>query len=614
VTRAATTIFICLVGMTFGAFFLAQRLKNAPAVIQSFTATPVFSPNNDSRKDRAYVAFNVKRPDDVLVTVVDADGDPVDEILSRTTTRNRERVRALWDGRDGDGRRVPDGTYRYRITLRREGRGLVFPKAVRLDTTPPRPRVTSIGVATRTPRPEILPVPGARAATITLRAPGKRLRALVFRTTPRPRLVNVLDVPEPDGPGGRFVRPVKVRWDGTVGRRPVGPGTYVVVAEVRDEAGNVGTSVPLDRNGLPDAAYGAVLPGRGGITVRYAGAEPPPEAVRTGETLRLGVDTRQRRFSWDLRRVGASRTARGERAVDPPADGMLEVQTPGGRSGLYLFTARTASHRTSVPVAVQAAAVQRPVLVVLPVMTWQGRNPQDDDGDGLPNLLSRGDGVRLRRVYAGDGLPATFAGVTAPLMAWLDRTKRRYDITTDVALAHRRGTQLTGHRGVLVAGDLRWLPAGTQLALRSFVAGGGKLATVGVDNLRRQVRLTPRDRLLDPTAAAPFDALGLRPGRLLRGDALTLTNDRDDAGLFEGSSGQLTGFTLAEPLEQVRGGRVVSSAVAGDDNRTVVAAVRTGKGLTIHLGLPQLPSRLGRRADDLDARALMRRTWTLLSR
>ena len=186
-------------------------------------------------------------------------------------------------------------------------------------------------------------------------------------------------------------------------------------------------------------------------------------------------------------------------------------------------------------------------------MTWQGRNRVDEDGDGEPDLLDRGDAVGLHRVLAGGALPAGFVGTTAPLLAWLDHTHRRYDVTTDVALARGHGPRLAGHAGVLLAGDVRWLPADLQRALRRFVTAGGTLAAAGTDDLRRQVRLTAGDRLTDPTPPAPASALGLRPGPLLRADTLTLTNLRDDLRLFAGSSGELRGFRVAEPLRGVAG-------------------------------------------------------------
>ena len=124
----------------------------------------------------------------------------------------------------------------------------------------------------------------------------------------------------------------------------------------------------------------------------------------------------------------------------------MRLHAPGRESGVYLLSVHTATRSTTVPFAVQSAK-RHAVLVVLPVMTWQGRNSLDDDGDGLPNVLDRGVGAKLFRIYAGDGLPAGFATRDAPLLAWLDRRGHRYDITTDVALAAGRGPKPGGSQG-----------------------------------------------------------------------------------------------------------------------------------------------------------------------
>lgn len=609
-TRVAPVLFALLVAATFGALLAAQRLRHGPAVVRGFAATRVFSPNGDGRLERATVRFTVPTPDTVTVAVVDAGGDHVRTLRRITTHHGGEAVDAAWDGRDDEGRRAPDGMYRVRLAFARQGRGLVDRRPVRLDTTAPRPVVAAAA-------PRLLPVPGGGATTLTVHAPGTALRVALYRTDPAPALVRTLDVPPPNGRGGRWRGPVAVRWDGTIGGRPAPAGTYVAVAEVRDAAGNLGRSAPLGPGALPLAPYGRALPGHAGVTVRDTAVEAPAEPVTGGQVATLGVDTRQRPYRWALRRVGSGRVeARGQHGVGAPA---LRVRVPGGPSGLHVLEvdAAAAAGRAPavarVPVPVQTGAPQR-VLVVLPVMTWQGRNRVDEDGDGEPDLLDRGDAVGLHRVLAGGALPAGFVGTTAPLVAWLDHTHRRYDVTTDVALARGLGPRLAGHAGVLLAGDVRWLPADLQRALRRFVTAGGTLAAAGTDDLRRQVRLTAGDRLTDPTPPAPASALGLRPGPLLRADTLTLTNLRDDLRLFAGSSGELRGFRVAEPLRGVQDGQVVSSAVTGDDETVVVAAVRSGRGLTIHLGLPELPGRLGGPTADPDAQALMGRTWALLSR
>ena len=53
-------------------------------------------------------------------------------------------------------------------------------------------------------------------------------------------------------------------------------------------------------------------------------------------------------------------------------------------------------HVASAPI-IATPARRAPVLVVLPALTWQGANPVDDTGDGLPNTLGAGRSVRLDR-------------------------------------------------------------------------------------------------------------------------------------------------------------------------------------------------------------------------
>src|SRR6185295_11531629 len=98
--------------------------------------------------------------------------------------------RARWDGLNDDGERVRDGVYRYRITLVDQGRNVVIPESVRLDTIAPKPVVTSIGPAKdKVPRPELLPVPGGGEAIVHFSAPSRRgsnKKVLLFKTGPGP--------------------------------------------------------------------------------------------------------------------------------------------------------------------------------------------------------------------------------------------------------------------------------------------------------------------------------------------------------------------------------------------------------------------------------------------
>lgn len=598
-------VFALLVIATFSAFFVAQRLKNSPPVIGDIFRNPLLSPNRDGRFETTTIRFTLKETDHITVAVVDTKGDEVAELVSGHRAPAGVIQRLKWDGRTAAGTLAPDGIYRFRVSLQRQGRSVVIQKSVRLDVVPPRPGVTSIGPSRR-PGPELLPQPGDGAAEVHLQAAGRRPRVLLFKMAPgAPRQVDAVGLPE---------GATTWRWDGRLrdGRR-ASPGTYLVVAEVRDAAGNVGRSLKLDRRGLPAVAYGDGLPGRGGITVRYLAVRPPAGPTRAGELVRFLVDSRQQRYTWQVRRVGSSRVLSRSGAAKTSA--ALSLHAPGGRSGVYLLEVRAAGHSIRTPFTVQGRSPSR-VLVVLPTMTWQGRNPVDDDGDGLPDLLDRGLDVRLGRMLGGDGLPQGFAQREALILGWLDRSGHRYDVTTDVALARDPAATLADRSGVILPSDTRWLPRSTLMALRSFVRGGGTLASFGIDSLRRQVALT--DQLLaDPTPAATTDALGarLRGVRRLAAPA-TLVNvtDSPDVDLFQGTAGAFAGFSTVQELEPTPD--VLASATIEDppSDRPVIAASRLGSGLVLRYPLPELPAKLSPSSSDPQALGLLERAWTLLSR
>jgi flagellar hook assembly protein FlgD len=599
--RLAAGVFGVLVVATFGAFFLAQRLKNSPPVLSEIGVRPLFSPNGDGRFDVTRVSFRVKETDDITVAVIDAEGDEVRELTSNRHVHAGELVRLKWNGRTDDGGRAPDGRYRYRITLRHQGRSVKLATSVRLDTVPPRPRVLSVGPF-KTPGPEILPLADGGDAIVHLQAPGYKPVIRLFKTGPGPTRKVLEDDTLQDGAK-------EWTWDGTVEGRPVSPGTYVVTIETRDKAGNRGLSPLLDRHGLPAATYGGKLPGHGGITVRYLGVLPPSLPTTTGDELQVAVDARQKPWRWSLRRVGTNQATPPRRKTSA----RVRLHAPGKESGVYLMRVNTATHVATVPIPVQSRDSHR-VLVVLPVMTWQGRNSVDDDGDGLPNLLDRGVGVKLNRVYAGDGLPAGFATREAPLLAWLDRNHHRYDITTDVALATNRGPRLQGHKGVILPSDVRWLPRSLQQRLRRFVRDGGSLATFGIDSLRRQVTISPRGRLVEPTPPATTDLLGahLHPPEQLAAPANVVVKN-DDIQFFEGTNGSFGPFTSIQESDSL-GSAALASAVTEDPPSTLptISANRLGKGLVIRFPLPELASKAA--GGDPQITALLDRTWTLLSR
>jgi hypothetical protein len=529
--------------------------------------------------------------------VIDHRGDEVHVLATARHVRKGQLLRLKWNGLDDAGARAPDGRYRYRVTLQHQGRSIVLGTSVRLDTTPPRPRVTSIGPF-KSPGPELLPLPDDGVAEVHLDVPGRNPVVRVYKTSPGPTRL-VLQ---------QALRTGQTRWDWngkTATGRPVSPGTYLVGVETRDQAGNRGLSPALDRRGLPIAEYGATLPGRGGITVRYLGVLPPQAPTNVGDEADFAVDARQQPWTYTVRRVGSSAIVKRGRKTSA----RLRLHAPGKQSGVYLMQVRTGAHTTTVPFPVQGSR-SHAVLVVLPVMTWQGRNPVDDDGDGLPNLLDRGVGAKLGRVYAGDGLPAGFAQRDAPLLTWLDRRRHRYDITTDAALASGRGPRLAGHKGVI----LRWLPRSLQQQLRAFVRAGGSVATFGVDSLQRQVTLTSHGRMVAPTPAASTDLFGarLRPLQTLaKPTNLVVAADRD-IQFFVGTTGSFGPFSQVQELQSLPSAPVASAETEDPQTgRPVIAANKLGKGYVFRFPLPELPGLLSN--SDAQVAALLDRTWTLLA-
>jgi len=597
VTAAARVIFAVLVVATFAAFFVAQRLKHTPTVLQRVHGPLLFSPNGDGRKDTLVVSFELKRADAVSVDVLDRGANPVASLLSDRSVRAHRAVTVRWNGRTEAGARAPDGAYRIRVTLRDEGRTVSIRHRYRLDTRPPAPLVTAVGPSDA-PGPELLPNAAGRV-TIQTKPTGRDPSVAIYessRASPRP----AVRLP---------VAHATAVWDGMISGRPAPAGAYVAVAQWRDRAGNLGSSVPMDaRTGAPALSYGNRLPGNGGITVRYLELQPPTDPVRGGAVITIGVDARGRRYSWNLRRLGAARPVRRGTATHSP----FHIHAPGGRSALYLFEARSGGHIATAPIAVTAPPT-RPVLVVLPFATWQGRNPVDDDGDGAPNTLDRGLDARTARVFAGGRLSQGFREMEGPMLAYLARHGRAFDITTDVALASGRGPGLAGHRGVLIPGDVRWLPRRLQLALRGFVRSGGTLMTTGTDSLRREVTLSPEGVLSHPTPPAGTNLFGsvLKP-IVIR--PTTVTNLEDRIQLFSGGvfggTGVFAGFRGYEPTAALGSKEQLAANAVTSDGQTVLVAARFGRGLEIRTGLLDFATRL---KADANAGALVLRAWTLLS-
>ena len=273
------------------------------------------------------------------------------------------------------------------------------------------------------------------------------------------------------------------------------------------------TSAPRRRSRRA-CAYGRALPGRGGITVRYLRAQAPPSPVVAGETARVAVESAGERFTLDAaprRRAGGPQA----RPRQPLARRALRRAAAASRGCTCSRCARAraaASRRRSSC----SPRRRRDVLVVLPVTTWQGLNPVDDDGDGRADTLLGRAPVRSPDRSSRTGCPRSCAAHEALLLAWLDReapplrphdrrragARRGPDARRPPRRDPRRRRALAGRR--------------VARALRRFVRGGGRCCRSAPDSLRRSVTLTPRGARSTPTLPTSRDLFGARLAPVVR--------------------------------------------------------------------------------------------------
>jgi hypothetical protein len=284
---------------------------------------------------------------------------------------------------------------------------------------------------------------------------------------------------------------------------------------------------------------------------------------------------------------------------------------PSGPAGLYELALRTGPYRSLVPIVASVPAVthQPRVLVVLPALTWQGLNPVDDNGDGLPNTLEAGDSIALNRPLA-NGFPA--GGVDeASLLAYLDKTHRAYDLTTDVGLVSGFGPSLAGHTGVVLAGSLRWLPGTLASTLRAYVENGGHVMSLGTDSMLRSVTVQG-ERAVRPSKPTSTDPLGARPGPVVANSDALVTVIRDGLGIFAKTSGAFPGFHSYQSIRSVAAPGEVASEAGATTNAPSIVGYRLGRGTVVDIGLIGFGSSLVH--NNVDAQELTNSLWQMLSR
>ena len=293
------------------AFGVAERLKVEKSPVAGTAVDKVFSPVCDCPQRRARISFRLRRADRLVLSLLDDAGREV-----RTLVDGERAARGphefFWDGRDDDGRLVPEARYRPKVELGRADRTIVLPNPIRLDVTAPIVKVVSI-------KPRALSPDGdGRGDVVRVRyRSNERGRGLLF-VNGRLRVIS-----RSQRQGGQL------QWvGGAPGGVKLRPGKYRLSVQARDLAGNLSRRVPA-----------------GVVSLRYIDVDEHRLTAAPGERVRVRVDTDAPRVRWILRR-GSSVVRQGVagrviRFAAPEQPGRyVLVATASGHSARALLSVR----------------------------------------------------------------------------------------------------------------------------------------------------------------------------------------------------------------------------------------------------------------------------------
>ena len=213
-------IVLALLGATAAAFAVTERLKLERSPITGTRVDRVFSPVCECARDVATISFVLRRRETVTVNLLDENGSSVSTIV-RKRPEHAGRVTYVWDGRDRFDHVVPEGLYRPRVDLERNGRTIVLPNPIRVDTT--APRITLVRVRPRVFSPDS---DGRRDRVVATYTIDERARATML-VDGRRRVL------------GKFSRQRgSLTWFGRFAGEPARPGSYEIRLRAIDRAGN----------------------------------------------------------------------------------------------------------------------------------------------------------------------------------------------------------------------------------------------------------------------------------------------------------------------------------------------------------------------------------------
>jgi hypothetical protein len=151
--RVPGAVFALLVAACFAAFFVTQRLKHTPTIVQRFELTPFFSPTPSGHVKLEEISFKLSHADHVTVTIVDSSGSDIATLVRDSSVPRYKQFSLRWNGHLGvargytflttaSGRSVllpgnrghlaAAGEYRVRVRLRHERREVLSPRSFTL--------------------------------------------------------------------------------------------------------------------------------------------------------------------------------------------------------------------------------------------------------------------------------------------------------------------------------------------------------------------------------------------------------------------------------------------------------------------------------------------------
>ena len=308
---ASTVLVVGLLAATLAAFALTQGLKQQKSPVFRTSVDDVLSPVCDCRTDTATIAFRLRKPDRLDVTIVD--GGEV--VRTLTTAEPFERDVSLeWDGRDDAGNVLPEGDYRPRVHLRQDHSTITFPNDMRIDVTPPV--LESVRVSPRVISPD---GDGRADRAIVRYRLDDEARGLLFVNGRRHTLT-------------RFSRPQGgIVWNGKDGGKPLKPGLYTLAVSAKDAAGNVAR--PRER---------------AAVRVRYIALGRTRIPAVAGRRFAVRVSADARRVRWRLGgRTGLARP------------GTLHLRAPS-QKGQFTLVVSIPGHAARAAVFVREPAGERP--------------------------------------------------------------------------------------------------------------------------------------------------------------------------------------------------------------------------------------------------------------